>query len=87
MIRITALWAAFLTAAGLIAGVFAASASALPGQCFETPWGGFCDSAAAPDGSFWHCESAMGFSNCFQACHDAVSNRAMPTDMDWNTGC
>ena len=87
MIRITALWASTLTAAGLVGGVLAPAASALPGQCFDTPWGGFCDFAPAPDGSFWHCESAMGFSNCFQACHDVMSNRAVPTDMDWNTGC
>jgi hypothetical protein len=52
-----------------------------------TPWGGFCDEYAWADGSFYHCESALGFSNCFQACHDLVANRAVPTDVDPRTPC
>jgi hypothetical protein len=73
--------------------VFAATpvASALPGQCWNTPFGGFCDGAAQIDGSFNHCENigfgSSGFQNCYQACHDPVTNRAVPTDMDMDTPC
>lgn len=52
-----------------------------------TPWGGFCDTAAWGDGSFNHCQSGMGFMSCYQACHDPVSNTAVPTDMDPRTPC
>ena len=46
-------------------------ANAVPGQCISTPWGGFCDSPYVnQNGSFWHCENAMGFSNCYNACLD-----------------
>lgn len=78
---------AVLAAVGVSAALTAPLASALPGQCIYTPWGGFCDSAPAPDGSFNHCHSALGFSTCFQACHDPVSNTAVPTDMDPRTPC
>lgn len=64
-----------------------ANAQALPGQCFNTPWGGFCDSEQWADGSFNHCEGAMGFSNCFRACHDPLGNGRIPTDYDANTPC
>jgi hypothetical protein len=86
MIRIT-LAAGALTGALVLAPPLAAPAAALPGQCMYTPWGGFCDEYAWADGSFYHCESALGFSNCFQACHDLVANRAVPTDVDPRTPC
>lgn len=67
--------------------VGAPAAHALPGQCFNTPWGGYCDDDVWEDGSFQHCEGAMGFSNCFRACHDPVSNGRVPTDYDRSTPC
>lgn len=85
--RTLALSAAALTAAGLAAGVFSPPAAALPGQCMYSPWGGFCDAGPWDDGSFNHCQSAMGFSSCFQACHDPINNVAVPTDMDPRTPC
>ena len=67
------------------------TANALPGQCWNTPFGGFCDGPAQVDGSFNHCESigfgSSRFQNCYQACHDPVTNRAVPTDMDMDTPC
>lgn len=87
MKRLVALEAAVVTAVGLAAGVFSPSASALPGQCMYTPWGGFCDGGPWADGSFNHCQSALGFMSCFQACHDPVNNVAVPTDMDPRTPC
>lgn len=87
MKRIQALGGAVLMALGLSAGVFSPTAAALPGQCMYSPWGGFCDDNGMQDGSFRHCESAMGFSHCFQACHDPVANRAVPTDLDPRTAC
>ena len=86
-IRLLALGETVLTAVGLAAGVFSPAASALPGQCIYTPFGGFCDTAPWEDGSFFHCESAMGFSQCFRACHDPVANRAVGTDLDPRTSC
>lgn len=87
MMRSAVVGAAALVGIGLAAGVFSPPALALPGQCMSTPWGGFCDNPPAADGSFWHCEGAMGFSNCFQACYDPVANRPVPTDMNFNTPC
>lgn len=87
MTRLLALTATVLTAVGLSAALTAPLASALPGQCMYTPWGGFCDAAPWQDGSFNHCQSAMGFMHCYQACHDPVSNSAVPTDMDSRTPC
>lgn len=87
MRNLIALSAAVLTAVGLSAALSAPIATALPGQCMYTPWGGFCDAAPWSDGSFNHCHSAMGFSTCFQACHDPVSNTAVPTDFDSSTPC
>ncbi len=87
MIRVLSLAAGALTGALVLAPPLAAPAAALPGQCMYTPWGGFCDEYAWADGSFYHCESALGFSNCFQACHDLVANRAVPTDVDPRTPC
>jgi hypothetical protein len=78
----------FLAAAGLVSLMaFPAVAEATPGQCMYSPWGGFCDSYGWQDGSFNHCESAMGFSNCYQSCIDPASGRPFPTDMDPNTPC
>ena len=80
-----------LAALGLAAGLYAPTATALPGQCVSSPFGGFCDGPAAVDGSFNHCENSgfggFSYSNCFQACHDRVSNLAVPTDLDPRTVC
>lgn len=91
MKRVAALGAAVLTAVGLAAGVYAPPAGALPGQCIQGPFGGFCDGSPWQDGSFQHCEQAgfgvFSYSHCFQACHDFVTARAVPTDLDSNTPC
>ena len=83
--------AAVLVALCLAAGTLAPTAAALPGQCIQSPFGGFCDDAAMSDGSFNHCERSgfgvFSYSHCFQACHDVVSARAVPTDMDMSTPC
>lgn len=79
--------AAAAVTVGLWGGVFAPRAAALPGQCFYTPWGGFCDGGAWEDGSFNHCQSGLGFTSCYQACHDPISGTAVPTDMDPRTAC
>lgn len=44
----------------------AGTAQANPGDCPQTPWGGFCDGSMGSDGTFQHCESVLGFSNCFR---------------------
>lgn len=69
------------------AGVCAAPAGALPGQCWSSPFGGYCDTAPMSDGSFQHCLSFGTSSFCTQACHDPVSNMAVPTDYDVRTPC
>ena len=86
-IRIPALGAAVLVAVGLAGGVFAAPATALPGQCWNSPFGGFCDTAAQADGSYQNCITFGGSSYCQQVCHDPVTNRAIPTDNDYTTPC
>lgn len=86
MIRLLVLSAAAVAGIGLSGAAFPAEAAAVPGQCVMTPWGGFCDNPPVADGSFWHCEGAMGFSNCFQACLGA-DGRPVPTDMNWSTPC
>ncbi|MCV7191295.1 hypothetical protein [Mycolicibacterium brumae] len=63
------------------------AAQALPGECFDTPFGGYCDTDPWPDGSFQHCEKAFGFTNCFRACHDPSNGGRTPTDADVNTPC
>lgn len=82
---------AALAAASLALALSASTANALPGQCFNGPFGGFCDGQPWRDGSFQHCEQAgfgvFSYSNCFQACHDFASARAVPTDYDENTPC
>lgn len=87
MTRALALLGAVLAAVGLATGVYAPSAGALPGQCWNSPFGGYCDTAPMSDGSFQHCLSFGGSSFCTQACHDPASNQALPTDMDPNTPC
>ena len=87
MRRAPALAGAVLAAGWLLTGPGAPSAAALPGQCMGSPWGGFCDEYAWADGSFYHCERALGFSNCYQACLDPVANRSYPTDVDPRTPC
>lgn len=79
--------AAVLAAVVLAAGVSAPVAGALPGQCWNSPFGGFCDSAPMSDGSYQNCVGFGGSSYCQQVCHDPVTNRAVPTDMDESTPC
>lgn len=94
MRRPTALLAAALTATGVALGlgaVTAPTASALPGQCWNSPFGGFCDTDGWVDGSFNHCEStgfgSSKYSNCYRACHDIATARAVMTDSDVRTPC
>lgn len=84
--RLAAVAVAVLAAVGLAGGVFSPSAGATPGQCMYSPWGGFCDGYGWADGSFNHCESALGFSNCYQACL-GPDGRPFPTDTDIRTPC
>lgn len=71
---------------------FPAPAGATPGQCWQSPFGGFCDSSPYTDGSFQHCETVVypfgtsSYRNCWQACMDN-SGRMIPTDYDFNTPC
>lgn len=62
-------------------------AAALPGQCWNSPFGGFCDSAPMADGSYQNCVTFGSSSYCQQVCHDPFTNRAVPTDMDEATPC
>ena len=82
-----ALGAAVLAAVGLAAGVYAPPAGALPGQCWNSPFGGYCDTAPMADGSFQHCLTFGSSSFCTQACHDPISNTAVPTEYDPKTPC
>ena len=85
--RIIALGATVLAAVGLAGGPFAPTAGALPGQCWNSPFGGFCDTAPMSDGSYRNCITFGSSSYCQQVCHDPVTNRAVPTDMDPGTPC
>lgn len=78
----------YVAAIGLtLSGIFLPPpVHATPGQCMYSPWGGFCDGYSWVDGSFNHCESALGFSNCYQACLDGAG-RPYPTDVDPGTPC
>lgn len=91
MTRALALLGAVLASVGLAAGVYAPSAAALPGQCWNSPFGGFCDTDGWTDGSFQHCEStgfgSSRYQNCYRACHDMASARAVMTDSDVRTLC
>lgn len=71
LLALTAIGAA--TVAGAIAST--PHANALPGQCTYSPWGGFCDGPANSSGVWQHCETVLGFTNCFLV-------RAVPTDVD-----
>lgn len=79
--------AAALGVLGVVGGLLAAPAQALPGQCWNSPFGGYCDTAPLADGSFQHCVSFGSSSFCTQACHDPVTNQAVPTDYDVRTPC
>lgn len=91
MIRLIALAGTVGAAVCLAAGPAAPTASALPGQCWSSPFGGFCDTDGWSDGSFNHCESTgfggSFYSNCYRACHDIATARAVPTDSDESTPC
>lgn len=78
---------AVVAAVVLAGGVFAPSAGALPGQCWNSPFGGFCDTAPMSDGSYQNCVSFGSSSYCQQVCHNPVTNQAVPTDMDPETPC
>lgn len=79
-------------AAAVIAGglVCAPSAAAVPGQCWSSPFGGFCDELPEADGSFMHCEQtgfgSSTYRNCYQACLDSAG-RLYPTDYRFDTPC
>lgn len=64
-----------LVGAAVAAGVLSAPAQATPGQCIYTPWGGFCDGPLLNNGTYHHCEGAMGFTNCFYV-------RPVPVEVD-----
>lgn len=59
---LTVAFGGMITAAAAVA---TGEAHAVPGQCVQTPWGGFCDGPMLPNGTYHHCEGAMGFANCF----------------------
>ena len=76
-------------------GVFAilalpAQAQAAPGQCWNSPFGGFCDQMPEADGSFMHCEytgfGSSTYRNCFQVCMN-VNGGIFPTDYNFQTPC
>ena len=68
----------------------APAAVAAPGQCWNSPFGGFCDELPDADGSFMHCEytgfGSSSYRNCYQACLDG-GGRLYPTDYDFDTPC
>ena len=79
------------TAALSVAGlVYVSPAMATPGQCWSSPFGGFCDQLPAADGSFMHCEQtgfgSSSYRNCYQACLDS-GGRLYPTDYRFDTPC
>ena len=80
-------FAAALTVAGLLC---VPTAMATPGQCWSSPFGGFCDQLPAADGSFMHCEQtgfgSSSYRNCYQACLDG-GGRLYPTDYRFDTPC
>jgi hypothetical protein len=84
---IRAIIAAVFAIAGLVC---APSAAAVPGQCWSSPFGGFCDQLPDADGSFMHCEQtgfgSSSYRNCYQACLD-VAGRLYPTDYRFDTPC
>ena len=83
--------AAAVAAALAVAGVLSVPAAmATPGQCWSSPFGGFCDQLPAADGSFMHCEQtgfgSSSYRNCYQACLDG-GGRLYPTDYRFDTPC
>jgi hypothetical protein len=81
----------FLVAVVTFLGLsMAAPAGATPGQCWNSPFGGFCDQMPAADGSFMHCEhtgfGSSTYQNCYQSCLDGAG-RLYPTDYNFNTPC
>ena len=84
---IRAIIAAVFAIAGLVC---APTAAAVPGQCWSSPFGGFCDQLPDADGSFMHCEQtgfgSSSYRNCYQACLD-VAGRLYPTDYRFDTPC
>lgn len=89
--KIRTIAATVLFGSAAVLGLFSPVAAALPGQCWSSPFGGFCDTAPQPDGSFNHCEytgfGSSTYSNCYQACHDMATNRPVMTDLDFTTPC
>jgi hypothetical protein len=85
--RITLLGGAVLAAVSLSAGLSAPTASAIPGQCWNSPFGGFCDTAPQADGSYQNCITYGSSSFCQQVCHNPVTNQAVPTDYNFTTPC
>ena len=79
--------AAGVAVAATLAVLGAPVASALPGQCWNSPFGGFCDTAPMSDGSYQNCVTFGSSSYCQQVCHHTVTNQAVPTDMDPATPC
>ncbi len=71
----------------LFAGLAAPLASAVPGQCWNSPFGGFCDTAPMSDGSYQNCITFGSSSYCQQVCHNPITNQAVPTDMNPETPC
>ena len=49
-----------------------------------SPWGGFCDGATYPDGSYDHMVSAMGFWQSSRVCPPDPANPAIP--LPWFPG-
>lgn len=89
--KIRAIIAVAFTAALTVVGlVCVPPAVAVPGQCWSSPFGGFCDQLPDADGSFMHCEqTGFGSSlyrNCYQACLDG-GGRLYPTDYRSDTPC
>lgn len=89
--KIRAIIAVAFTATMTIVGLVCAPlAVATPGQCWSSPFGGFCDQLPAADGSFMHCEQtgfgSSSYRNCYQACLD-VGGQLYPTDYRFDTPC
>lgn len=84
---VRAVLAATLSLAAL---AIAPTAAATPGQCWSSPFGGFCDELPDADGSFMHCEytgfGSSSYRNCYQACLDS-GGRLYPTDYRFDTPC
>jgi hypothetical protein len=85
--RIILLGGAALAAVSLSAGLSVPTASAVPGQCWNSPFGGFCDTAPQADGSYQNCITFGSSSYCQQVCHNPVTNQAVPTDYNFTTPC